>query len=729
MEEETLKFEKEHLGWTIKKLLEEKENLEESLSNTKSHSSDEYIAAYLTAVNQKKVSDITLSIDRPYFARMDVLENEKQEKLYIGKLSVLDSKTQEPIVVDWRAPISNLYYENEFGKSNYAVNNISIDVEVLLKRQFFINNQTLEKYVDSGETINDTMLQSAISQNADDRLKNIVATIQSNQNKIIRAPIDKPLIVQGVAGSGKTTIALHRIAYLIYNYDKNFKPENFMIIAPNSFFLDYISNILPDLGVENVRQYTYENFAYEILKKKLNIEDCNVKLAKIIENAEEASLIIAESKLKSSLKYKDFLDNYLVEFEKEYLPKNDFILNNVLIMEQKEIENLFFNTYSLYCYDKRINEIKKHVKNNLKAKAQEIIATLERKRRAEINAENDITQAERIGIFDKYDKEIKKIEKKQDKIIDEYFNITKKDGVYYYTEFLEKYILNIDNAVSNKQINYLREDTLNNLRKKVIDFDDLSAILYLHYRIYGLNLKYDLKHVVIDEAQDYGEFQFYVMKLILSSNSMTILGDIAQGIHDYRGTTNWDSFRSTLFPNVNSEYVILQETYRTNKPIMNLANKIIDKLSEDEKKFIVFGNPVIEAHNAVTIQEAKNYDIVVEEIVKLLSYYKEIGFKSFGIIGKDMKECGLIYKKLRGFMADINLISDKDTKYCAGISVLPSYLSKGLEFDAVFITNANRDLYKKNSLDIKLLYVSVTRAMSKLNVFYIGEMSEVLEEK
>lgn len=723
MDEKILKLEKEHLSETIKKLLEEKENLEDSLVNAKNHSSDEYIAAYLTTINQKKISDIALSIDRPYFARMDVLENNKKEKLYIGKLSVLDSKSQEPIVVDWRAPISNLYYENEFGKSNYLVNSVNIDVEVVLKRQFFIYNGKLEKYIDSCETMNDTMLQSAISKNADDRLKNIVATIQSNQNKIIRAPIDKPLIVQGVAGSGKTTIALHRIAYLIYNYDKDFKPENFMIIAPNSFFLDYISNILPDLGVQNVRQYTYENFAYEILKKKLNIEDCNVKLAKIIANKGEGDYLIAESKLKSSLKYKEFLDKYLIEFEKEYLPKKDFVINNVLIMKQKEIEELFFNTYSLYCYDKRINEIKKHVKNKFKIKSQEIISTLELERKTEINAKQDITQAGRIEIFDKYDKEIKKIEKKQDKIIDEYFNIVKRDVVHYYTEFLEKYILKI---LDTEQIAYLREDTLNNLKKKVIDFDDLSAVLYLHYRIYGLNLKYDLKHVVIDEAQDYGEFQFYVMKLILNSNSMTILGDIAQGIHDYRGTTNWDKFKNVIFPNVSNEYIILQETYRTNKPIMNLANGIISKLDEKEKEYIVFGNPVIEAHNAVTIQQAKNYDVIVEEIVKLIAYYKEIGFKSFGIIGKDMEECNLVYKKLKKYIKDINLISDKDTKYCAGISVLPSYLSKGLEFDAVFITNANNEFYKKNSLDIKLLYVSVTRAMSKLNIFYVSELSSLL---
>lgn len=724
MEEEILKFERQHLAETIKKLEEEKENLEESLINTRGHSSDEYIAAYLAAINQKKISDILLSIDRPYFARMDVLENNKKEELYIGKLSVLDSKTQEPIVVDWRAPISNLYYENDFGKSNYKVNEVEINLEVILKRQFFINNRILEKYIDSGETIYDTMLQSAISQNADDRLKNIVATIQSNQNKIIRAPIDKPLIVQGVAGSGKTTIALHRIAYLIYNYDKDFKPENFMIIAPNSFFLDYISNILPDLGVENVRQYTFEDFAYEILKKKLNIEDCNVKLAKIINNPNEAKFLISESKLKSSLKYKEILDKYLIKLEQEYLPENDFIVNNVLIMKREDIENLFLKTYSIYCYDKRINEIKKHVKNTFKAKSDYIISVLEKKRKEEINSKQEITQKERIEIFDKYDKEIKKIEKKQDKIIDEYFSITRKDGVYYYTEFLEKYILEIEN---DELIKYLKENTLKNLKKKVIDFDDLSAILYLHYKIYGLNLKYDLKHVVIDEAQDYGEFQFYVMKLILNSNSMTILGDIAQGIHDYRGTTNWDKFIDTLFPRINSKYVVLQETYRTNKPIMNLANKIIDKLKEEEKEFIVFGNPVIEAHNAVSIQKVKDYDDVIEEIVKLLAYYKEIRFKSFGIIGKNMEECTLIYKKLKKYIKDINLISDKDTKYFAGISILPSYLSKGLEFDAVFITNANQELYKENSLDIKLLYVSVTRAMSKLNIFYIDELSKLLQ--
>lgn len=724
MEEDVLKAERQHLAETIKRLEEEKEKLEKVLFNETGISSDQYIAAYLTAINQKKIEDILLSFDRPYFARIDVLDNSKKEKLYIGKLSVLDSTTQEPIVVDWRAPISNLYYENNFGKSNYRANDVEINLEVILKRQFFINNRILEKYVDSGETINDAMLQNAISKNADDRLKNIVATIQSNQNKIIRAPIDKPLIVQGVAGSGKTTIALHRIAYLIYNYDKDFKPENFMIIAPNGFFLDYISNILPDLGVENVRQYTFEDFAYEMLKKKLNIEDCNVKLSKIINNPNQAEFLIAESKLKSSLEYKLILDNYLNELEKEYLPKSDFIVNNILIMKLEEIRELFLNTYSRYCYDKRITEIKKHIKNRFESKSLLIINGLEEKRSKEIASKQNITQKERIAIFDKYDKEIKKIEKKQSKIIDEYFNISKKDGVYYYNEFLEKYILEIEN---NEFIKYLKEDTLKNLNKKIIDFDDLSAILYLHYKIYGLNLKYDLKHVVIDEAQDYGEFQFYVMKLILNSNSMTILGDVAQGIHDYRGTTNWDKFIKNIFPAIKSEYVVLQETYRTNKPIMNLANKIISKLEKEEKEFVVFGNPIIEAYNAVNIQKVKDYNEMIEEIIKLLDYYEKIGFKSFGIIGKNTEECDLVYQKLKKYIKDINLISDKDTKYHAGISILPSYLSKGLEFDAVFITNASQKLYKNTSLDIKLMYVSVTRAMSKLNIFYIDDLTLLLK--
>ena len=283
--ENQLLQEREKLKQVIQKLEEEEKNVQNSLAaNSSNYQKDDYVKAHLEYLGNKKILDIRNIKPKPYFARIDFKENNEQdiEKLYIGKISMIDSETKEPLIIDWRAPISNLYYEGSLGKSSYEVNEKIIEGEILLKRQYFIENKILEKILDVDKTASDQILQEALAGNADSRLKNIVATIQDEQNKIIRAPIDKPLIIQGVAGSGKTTIALHRIAYLIYRYEKNFNPENFMIIAPNRFFLNYISNVLPDLGVENVKQYTFEDLAYEIIGKKLKISDSNEKLVTIV---------------------------------------------------------------------------------------------------------------------------------------------------------------------------------------------------------------------------------------------------------------------------------------------------------------------------------------------------------------------------------------------------------------------------------------------------------------
>ena len=259
------------------KITKEEENLENELKSASLQYDMENIAkGQVLQMKVKRLDDIKKIKDVPYFARMDFKEDKgKLEKFYLGKLSILDSKSLEPIVVDWRAPISNLYYEGKLGKASYECLGEQISGEIYLKRQYIIESKKLKKYVDINVTGNDELLQNALEEKADDRLKNIVATIQDEQNKIIRSDINLPLIVQGVAGSGKTTIALHRIAYLIYNYKKQFKPEEFMILAPTKFFLDYISNILPDLGVDNVKQCTFEDFAYDVIGKKIKISDNN----------------------------------------------------------------------------------------------------------------------------------------------------------------------------------------------------------------------------------------------------------------------------------------------------------------------------------------------------------------------------------------------------------------------------------------------------------------------
>ena len=284
MDDEIFKEEEKKLKKTIKELDDEEQSLEETLSTSNmQYNIEDQAKGLILQMYIDKLENIKKIKNEPYFARMDFKENGgANEILYIGKLSILDSKSLEPIVVDWRAPIANLYYEGKLGKASYTVLDKKIYGEILLKRQYIIQNKKLKKYVDINITGVDELLQNSLEEKADDRLKNIVATIQDEQNKIIRAPIDLPLIVQGVAGSGKTTIALHRIAYLIYHYEKEFKPNEFMIIAPNKFFLNYISNILPDLGVNDVRQCTFEDFAFDVIGKKLKMPDNNEKLVMIV---------------------------------------------------------------------------------------------------------------------------------------------------------------------------------------------------------------------------------------------------------------------------------------------------------------------------------------------------------------------------------------------------------------------------------------------------------------
>lgn len=728
MNNKTFLEEKEKLKEINNKVLEEEKLIEEELRKSDMNYTMEDIAkgeVLLTRV--KKLENIKKIKDVPYFARMDFKEeNRDLEKLYIGKISILDNKTAEPIIVDWRAPISNLYYEGKIGSAEYECLGKKIKGDILLKRQYIIEKKQLKKYIDINVTGNDELLQNALEEKADDRLKNIVATIQDEQNKIIRAKINSPLIVQGVAGSGKTTIALHRIAYLIYNYEKEFKPEEFMIIAPTKFFLNYISNILPDLGVNNVKQCTFEDFAYDVIGKKLKISDSNEKLVIIVNkefddiNKGKIDIMIKEAKYKSSIKFKKIVDDYLLQIENNYIPKNDFYFKDYEIMSYNNINKLFKETYKMYNYNDRIKEIEKNLISELKKKSLLIIDDIRKKRSKELQ---NLTGENRIKVFDKYEKIIKLLEKDYKKIVKQYLNqFSKKDCIQYYKEFIDGYLQNSDEVMI-----YLKKNTSNNLQKNEISFEDLAPIMYIQYKIFGIKEKCKIKHVVVDEAQDYGEFQFDILKQILNSNSMTILGDIAQGVHYYRGIENWKKFIDVEFKNVKTVYTTLNKTYRTTKEIMEVANNVINKLPEFEKEYIVLGEPVIDRKNSVNIKKNKNIDELISSINNRINEYLQNDYKSIAIIGKDMNECEEIEKKLRKTRKDIKLIKGKDSEYNSGISVIPSYLAKGLEFDCVIISNANEEKYTYSSLDIKLLYVTITRAMSKLDIFYTGEITGLLK--
>ena len=559
--------------------------------------------------------------------------------------------------------------------------------------------------------------------------------------------------------AGKTTIALHRIAYLIYNYEKQFRPDEFMIIAPTKFFLNYISNILPDLGVNDVKQYTFEDFAYDVIGKRLKISDNNEKLVMIVNNdiAKEyqgkVDIILQESKFKSSIMFKKVIDDYLKYIEVNFIPKEDFSYCDKTIMSYEDINELFVNTYNMYNFTSRINEIEKNLIYEFRKKSEEIVDDLKLKRSLAVEG---LSGAERVEAYERFKKEIKLIEKDYKKIVKEYLKkIPNKSCVDYYREFLtrlthlgtdsfcvkndtfwdgledfnneNKKLMGMCKDVPFEVIEYLKKSTLENINKNEIAFEDLAPLMYLQYKINGIKEKARVKHVVIDEAQDYGEFQFDVLKTILNSNSMTILGDIAQGVHYYRGIENWQRFIDVEFSDVDTTYTTLKKTYRTTKEIMDVANSVISKLPDYEKEFIVLGEPVIDRKNSINIQKKENMKELIEAMNERINEYLNSNYKSIAIIGKDMSECKELEKNLSKIRDDVKLIQGKDSEYNAGISIVPSYLAKGLEFDCVIISNANNEKYEDNSLDKKLLYVTITRAMSKLDVFYVGEMTELLK--
>ena len=703
---------------------------------------DDFMKAALRDKFTQRIKNLKMVINKPYFARVDFIEKGdiKRDAFYLGKVMVTDHNTLEQIVIDWRAPIADLYYEGRLGEANYNCPAGNIEGEIKLKRQYFFNKDgELENVMDIDITTNDEMLQPFLAANSDTRLKNIISTIQAEQNKIIRSEMWRPLVVQGVAGSGKTTIALHRIAYLIYNYDKNFFPEEFLIIAPSKFFLNYISNVLPDLGVERVQQSTYEDIAFEIIGDEFDIEDPNEKLAIIIDNnksdkeKEMSKVIEHASILKSSIRFKNMLDEYLYELEKRFIPDEDFKIDKYVFMKREDIHHLYFREYANLPICRRIEEIVKHLKNSVMMRSGEILKDIEEERDykiAKVKAEEPIEEIRLSMIRNLYgdaEKLAKSVIKDAKKHALNYFGANKvMTPLKYYKEFLDVYFEQIaSERIDKRQIKYIKDSFATAQRKGKIEMEDIAPLMYIKCMVHGVKTKFELKHIVVDEAQDFSEFQFYVFKKIIKSNSMTILGDLAQGIYYYRGTRNWQKTMSVVFgEDSDLKYLTLKKTYRTTEEIMNVANKVISNINDVLN--CELGEPVMKNGAPVTFKHFENHSDMINQIKARLEEFKQKGFTNIAIIGKTIPDCLKLQKELND--EEIHMISSKDSEYNGGINICPSYLSKGLEFDAVIITDADVNNYTKSEVDTKLLYVCITRAMNTLDIYYVDKITELLGE-
>lgn len=712
---EELKAEKEHLRETIaiikEILLKEQMSLEKIYSEHLGSREELWRIA-----NRKKIHihNLESSLDTPYFARIDFTfeKDGKLQTIYIGKNGIMQNTNI--IVTDWRAPISSLYYDSEVGHCSFTSPEGEVSGNLELKRQYEINSGNLISYYDVDLVSTDALLQKYLNSNNDSRLKSIVSTIQKEQNEVIRRNLFDNLIIQGVAGSGKTTVALHRIAYLVYNYRDSIKQNQYLVIGPNPIFIKYISSVLPELDVSSVKQCTFEGFAQNYIDEEININSPDKKVTQSIAGKIDNDI----DKFKSSMNYKTMLDQFLQVYFYSITAK-DFTLDDFTVLNSQKVKEVFDSTYT-----------STHI-----SLASRIELTIEKLSRIIEDNIDSITTAFTDYTFQAFanlqdpkeeEKMRKKIVKNREELhkfckssLRKYFAKAKIDATKLYKLFISS-IENYD-IFNYKYLKTLKKDAMKNIKNGCYDFEDLASLIYLQ-KVIAPNPEYSrIRHVVVDEAQDLGEFNFFVLKSALPSSTFSIFGDLAQSIYDYRGIDNWNIVNKIMFDN-NGRIINFKKSYRTTSEIMEVADEVSESIGMIRSDLVVRHGKEVD----FTPLEQQN---IPSYIAGKIKEYKEKGYKTIAIISKtNLLSCyindGLA--ELGVNIPNITLnddLSEDNNKVCT----ISNQLAKGLEFDAVIINNANENIYSSSSnLDMKLLYVAITRALHELDIVYSGELPSPL---
>jgi len=730
-------------------------NIDEIRKGTKGRYSDELDTKeklyYITHKNFEKYKEAR---KQPYFGRVDFREYRRGlESFYIGKFGLGDFTLGEEKVIDWRAPIADLYYSGTYGDVYYIAPQGVINGQLNLKRKYLIKDGELLNAFDEG--INEIILNSGniegnalvdeflrinLEESTSSKLKDVVSTIQKEQNEVIRAEKNKPLILQGSAGSGKTTVALHRLAYLLYKYKGKINGEDILVIAPNKLFLDYISEVLPDLGIDNVKQCTFEEFASEIIGIKGKFISKDKKLAEIMELEEswgkdgsEENLIISSSKFKGSGEFKTLLDRYLGLLEIEDIKVEDIKVQDYSLFDAIEIKRLYSKDMVNLPLNCRKSEIKRYLSLKLNEKIKAIQGRIDFNyqylvsREKKLSSDSIERRSKLTKLYDERDKKKKNIIIESKKSFEEYFSSWMHHGVlgmymelFSNNESLEKVTLN---KIPTKLSEHIIKEMMNNNKEKIIDSDDLSAILYLKLKIDGVEEKYKYKHIAIDEAQDYSILQFSILKDLSVNNSMTIVGDIGQGIYYYKGVKDFEKVISEIFKG-EANYVILSQSYRSTVEIINFANIVLKKQRNNIKPAI----PVLRHGRSPEVYKFSNANEFACLMDKVVSEVKGINKKSIAIIGKTYSQCKKINDIMKKYSAEKwELVKESDKKIKLDRIIIPSYMTKGLEFDCTVVYNCNKENYNNSELDKKILYVVLTRALHLEYVFYKDEKSELID--
>ena len=652
-------------------------------------------------------------LESPYFGRIDFIEDKEDttEKCYIG-LSNLINEDFDFLIYDWRAPISSMFYDFETGRASYECPEGIISGEITGKRQYKINGEKIQYMFDSNLSIDDEMLQELLSKNSDDKMKAIVTTIQREQNQVIRNENYKNLIVQGSAGSGKTSVALHRIAYLLYKHRDKITPENIIIFSPNNIFNDYISNVLPQLGEDNMYQTTFNDYMHKELGDEFKKETSSEMMEYILDSKDKLTYEdrIKSIKFKTSLEFTNILKEYISYVETMDRDFEDIIVRNKLVISADEIKKLFYNDFSELPIKRRLKKLKSRIEfliepyeeawiNEIYEELFESGDYIEREEMIEKS-----TSAVKKGLKDVY---YKISQMTEFNLIEIYKNLFKHLDV-----FLNKMNMKYNNSL----IEHIKTYSIDNLNANILNFEDQVALLYLKCAFGQIPSTSQIKYIIIDEAQDYTPLQYEIFYKLFKSAKMTILGDINQSINPFMNVGNYNNIYN--LSKSDTLLINLTKTYRSTMEITKFSRNILTKNADDEYVERHGDEPKVIGFND------KNH--MQEKLIEDIKYYQEKNYKSIGIITKTARQTEDLYNFLKNNNMDVKSIKKDDDSYTNGILVIPSYLAKGLEFDVVLIYDASNKNY--NSEDERLLfYTCCSRALHVLNIYYLDEITSLLK--
>lgn len=614
----------------------------------------------------RRMSELQDLVDTPYFGKISFAETGTEEEIYIGKYGFIDQKNYEPVIIDWRAPIATLFYHGGLGKAQYNTPAGKSSAQILNRRQFIIKASELLGMFDSEVEVRDEILQYVLSSNAGEKLKDIIMTIQREQDEIIRYKPQGVAVVNGVAGSGKTTIALHRIAWLLYNYRENLE-DRVLILGPNNIFMEYISQVLPTLGETSVRQNTIVDFVLDLLEEPdlviLSQEDY---LEALSQGDEE---LYSDSEYKRSAACLASLDRYVESLERDLYPVREIQFLGQTLMTAKEMEKALLKDFAHMPLMKRAIRIKRIIINRLR----------------------DVRNKELRAINRRYENTLKKVVEGEAVISDA------ESSRYDQIRILIEKVIAFRSEITYLGKGSIRELYMRQNSMRILTHEDLIPMLYLKKKLKGIKLDFEVRYLVVDEAQDLSVNHFKVLKDITGCNHATFVGDMNQRLVSWSSQGFMDLY--DVYDDV--EVFNLNKSYRSTDEIVKYADSFI---RTDGSHSLRHGEPV-------TIESIGDLRDTVPLIKQQYEVMKDAGLESIAIITRDLDSAKELDQLLKGELF-YKFIRSEDGVYSSSTLLLSAFLAKGLEFDGVILV----DTRKKQETPDLIKYIMSTRALHRLHV-------------